>query len=183
MARFGRVGMVARWKPVHLGHAAVLRALCESANEALIGVGSSNRYSLRSPFTYEETAEMIRAVLAGRENFSIHPIPDLDDGPRWRLMVRELFGELDLFLTDNPYVAHLMRGLYPVGRPVEWVPPEVRVAVEGTQVRLEMARGGNWASMVPPEVASFLRERKLDERFRKEFGLEALAASLAVDMA
>lgn len=180
MARFGRVGMVARWKPVHLGHAAVLRALCENADAVVIGVGSSNRHSLRSPFSYEETAEMITVVLAGRKNFFLLPVPDLDDGPRWRLMVRELFGELDLFLTDNPYVAGLMKGLYEVARPVEIVLPEERVAVDGTQVRLEMARGGEWERLVPPEVAAVIREKKLDERFRKEFGLEALASSLAV---
>ena len=51
--------MVARWKPVHLGHAAVLRALCDRGEQALIGVGSANRYDARNPFTVAETREML----------------------------------------------------------------------------------------------------------------------------
>ena len=81
---FGRIGMVARWRPVHRGHAPVLRALCDRASEALIGIGSSNRYDLRNPFTLEETTDMIRLVLAGRKNYTLISVPDLDHGLRWR---------------------------------------------------------------------------------------------------
>src|SRR5512133_1003956 len=116
--QFDRVAMVARWKPVHLGQAAVLRALCSGAGHALIGVGSSNRYNVRNPFTFEETESMLRLALASfplqglrdtaatntppsrpTENYEIMPVPDLDDGPRWRVMVKEMFGELDAFVT------------------------------------------------------------------------------------
>lgn len=176
--QFGRIGMVARWRPVHNGQAPVLRALCERAGEALVGVGSSNRHDLRNPFSYEETAEMIRRVLPRRDNLHLLAVPDLDDGPRWREMVRTLFGDLDLFLTDNPYVAHLMRGTYTVARPVELVPLEQRVPLEGTTVRLAMARGDGWREMVPPEVADYIVEYGLDERFRREFGLQALAGAV-----
>ena len=64
--RLQRIGMIARWRPVHRGHAPVLRALCERASTALVGIGSSNRYNFRNPFTLEETTDMIRQVLAGR---------------------------------------------------------------------------------------------------------------------
>ena len=46
--------MVARWRPVHRGHAAVLRALCASGEETLIGIGSANRCNVRNPFTIED---------------------------------------------------------------------------------------------------------------------------------
>jgi hypothetical protein len=38
-----------------------------------------------------------------------------------------------------------------------------------------MARGEEWARLVPPEVARELRARGLVRRFRDEFGLEELA--------
>jgi cytidyltransferase-like protein len=94
--RFDRIGMVARWKPVHLGHLAVLHALCEQANHALIGIGSANRYNARNPFTLEETTDMLRLALAGYDNYTLVPVPDLDDGPRWRLMLLDLFGRWTL---------------------------------------------------------------------------------------
>lgn len=173
--RVPRVGMVARWKPVHLGHVVVLRALCDRGERVLIGIGSANRYDARNPFTVDETADMIRLVLDGRENYQLVPVDDLGDGPRWRLQVLELFGVLDLFVTANPYVASLLGADYRVVRPLTLVAEADRVPVDGAMVRRELARGGDWRSLVPPEVARYLANRALDDRFRREFGLQTLA--------
>jgi len=176
---FTRIAMIARWKPVHLGQAAVLRAMCNGAGHVLIGVGSSNRYNVRNPFTYEETESMLRLALAGFDaaagNYEIISVPDLDDGPRWRAMVREMFGELDAFVTDNPYVANLMKAEYRLMRPVDWLGPAERVRIDGTLVRVMMARGERWQDWVPESIAHYIEQNKLDERFRREFGLETLA--------
>jgi hypothetical protein len=43
-----------------------------------------------------------------------------------------------------------------------------------------MAEGDGWQEMVPAAVAEYLIQNKLDQRFRKEFGLETLAMSLTV---
>jgi len=176
--RFDRIGMVARWQPVHLGHAPVLRALCNCASTALIGLGSSNRYNLRNPFTLAETTEMIRLVLAGRTNYTLLPVPDLDDGPRWRKMVVNLFGPLDVFVTDNPYAANLLADDYRIIRPVELVPPDEKIPIDGTMVRRAMARGANWQEMVPPKIAVYIEANGLNERFRREFGLQTLALDI-----
>ena len=178
--RFDRIGMVARWQPVHRGHIPVLYALCDRAAQAIIGIGSSNRHNLRNPFTLEETTDMIRLALAGRGNYTLIPVPDLDDGPRWRVMVIDLFGPLDLFVTDNPYVSSLLDADYQVIKPVELVPEDERIAVNGTMVRKEMARGNGWRELVPDEVADYIVTRQLDDRFRREFGLEALAMDTVV---
>ncbi|HFD39743.1 MAG TPA: hypothetical protein ENJ31_07860 [Anaerolineae bacterium] len=178
--RWERIGMVARWRPVHRGQAAVLRALCDRAAEALIGIGSANRYNVRNPFTLEETMDMIHLVLAGRENYRLIPVPDLDDGPRWRRLVLDLFGPLDCFVTANPYVASLLADDYPLLRPVDLVPPEERVAIEGRMVRRAMAQGDGWRDLVPPEVADYIAARRLDVRFRREFGLQTLALEAAI---
>jgi len=174
--RFRRAGIVARWKPVHLGHAAALRALCDVAGEALIGIGSSNRYDVRNPFTARETADMIRLVLGRRPGWRLIEVPDLDDGPRWRGLILDLFGSLDVFVTDNAYVASLLRGDYSIVRPVELVPLEARVRVDGTMVRGAMARGGDWRTLVPAEVAGYIDGNGLEERLQREFGAETLAA-------
>ena len=174
-AGYERIGMVARWQPVHRGHAVVLQALCNRAGQALIGIGSSNRHDARTPFSLEETAAMIQLVLAGRENYTLIPVPDLDDGPRWREMVVDLFGPLDLFITDNPYVTSLLAADYPIARPITLIAEDERIAVDGTMVRRAMARGDGWQALVPPEVAEYITTGGLDERFRREFGLLTLA--------
>jgi nicotinamide-nucleotide adenylyltransferase len=167
--------MIARWRPVHLGHVAVLRALRARVDELVVGIGSSNRWNARNPFTAAETREMLERVLPERSNVRILEVPDLDDGPRWRAMVVELLGPLDAFATANPYVARLLGDDYRILRPVDLVPADERVPINGAGVRREMARGEGWRDMVPGPVAAYITERGLDRRFREEFGLETLA--------
>lgn len=173
--RFNRIGMVARWRPVHRGHAAILDAMVSRADTVLIGIGSANKYNLRNPFTVEETMDMIRLVLGDTDGASLIPVQDLDDGPRWRRMLIDLFGPLDLFVTDNPYVGSLLAEDYPLIRPVRLVPESQRIPLDGTRVRREMARGDGWKSLVPDPVVEYLVARGLVDRFRREFGLETLA--------
>lgn len=167
--------MIARWKPVHLGHAAVLEALADRADRAIVGIGSSNKYDASNPFTVDETAAMIRLVLDGRDNVELVEVPDLGHGPRWRAMVVDMFGPLDLFATANAYVRSLLEHDYRVVHPVWLIPPERRVAVNGTMVRRRMARGDDWRELVPPVIAGYLEANGLVDRFRAEFGAETIA--------
>jgi nicotinamide mononucleotide adenylyltransferase len=177
--RLRRAGFVARFRPPHLGQAAVLAALSREAETVVVGVGSANRYDLDNPFTGAETAELLRPLLpAGRAE--LHLLPDLYDGPRWAAMVRERFGELDLFVTANPWVHSLVEGFWAVESTLAILGPGERVAVDGRTVRRAMARGEEWARLVPDAVARALRERGLVRRFREEFGLETLAREAPV---
>jgi nicotinamide-nucleotide adenylyltransferase len=108
-------------------------------------------------------------------------VPDLDDGPRWRRMVVDLFGPLDLFVSANPYVASLLAGDYRVVRPVTLVAEDERIAVDGAMVRREMARGDGWRALVPTDINDYITTRRLDERFRREFGLPTLALDASIE--
>jgi nicotinamide-nucleotide adenylyltransferase len=176
-ARFARIGAIARWKPVHLGHAAMLEAIADRADKAVIGIGSANRYDARNPFTSGETAEMIRLVLEPRENFELVEIDDLDDPPRWRELAIARLGPLDLFVTANEPVRRLLERDYRIAHPLAIVPSPRRTPVDGTMVRRAMARGDGWEGLVPPAIAAYIRSRGIDRRFRAEFGLETLARS------
>lgn len=180
LAPLTSAGMVARWQPVHLGHAAVLDGLCRSAEQVKIGIGSANVQDVRSPFTTDEVEAMLHLVLAGYENYELIPLPDLHDGPRWRQMVVDKFGPLEMFFTANPYVASLMGEVYTVAHPVQLVPEDRRVPVSGTMVRLAMARGEEWRSMLAESVAEYISQNQLDQRFRREYGLETLAANTLI---
>jgi nicotinamide-nucleotide adenylyltransferase len=175
-----KIGVVCRFKPVHNAHAVLLEQLCRRGEQVLIGIGSSNRYDARNPFSVEETAEMIDALLEPRfSNYELLDVPDLGHGPRWRAMIQNGFGELDLFVSANDYVRSLMAGIYPLAHPREIVPRGLHVPVDGTGVRLAMARGQGWEHLVPPAVVDVLHANELPERFRHEFGLATL--SLAIE--
>ncbi len=172
--RLGRVGLVARFKPVHVGHAVMIDSIVARAEAVRLGIGSSNKYDVRNPFTVAETAEMI-ALVPGGASCELVEVPDLGHGPRWREMVKGLFGPLDLFVTANDYVRSLLEDDYPIAHPASIVPRELHVAVDGSMVRRAMARGDDWQGMVPPKVARYLIDRGLVDRFRREFGLATLA--------
>jgi nicotinamide-nucleotide adenylyltransferase len=174
-----RVGLVCRWKPVHRGHAALLESLCEKAGHVLVGLGSPNVRDARNPFTAEESARMIELVLRPRfSNFELVLVPDLGDGPRWAKLVQELFGPLDLFVSENAWVRELMAPVYRLAHPAELVPRERHTPIDGTLVRRVMALGADWRGLVPPAVADYLDREGLVARFRREFGLECLAGAL-----
>jgi nicotinamide mononucleotide adenylyltransferase len=172
--RLRRAGFVARFRPPHLGHAAILSALAREAVTVVVGVGSFNRYDVDNPFTGEETVGLLQPLTRGKR-FELHLLPDLYDGPKWAEMVRERFGEIDVFITANPYVRSLVESFWTVEHPLSILDPAERVAVDGKAVRRAMARGEEWVRLVPPEVARELRARGLVRRFREEFGLETLA--------
>lgn len=163
-----RIGLVCRFKPVHLGHAALLETLCERADEVLVGIGSANRRNERNPFSAEESARMIELVLRPRfRNFSLVAIPDLDDPPRWAELVYRTFGPLDLFVTENALVRDCMARYYELAHPATLVPREKHVFVDGTMVRAAMKEGRDWKALVPGAVASYLEREGLVARLRE----------------
>ncbi len=178
----GRVGVVGRFRPLHIGASTMLECICEQAEEVIIGIGSSNKYNLRNPFTVEETREMINLYLEPRfSNYSFLEVPDFAhlpeyaDGKRWTEYMLEHYGKLDNFVNGNSYVKQLLQPHYDVIHPATLIPPEKHIWVKGAIVRMEMAKSGNWKALVPEVVGEYLEKNGLVERFKREFGLQALA--------
>ena len=95
--------------------------------------------------------------------------------PEWRRMAIETFANSSLLVTANPYVKSLLADRFSISRPVDFIPQTRKIPVTATMVRKEMARGGDWQSLVPAEIAAFILQNRLDRRFRSEFGLHTLA--------
>ena len=166
----------------------MLEAMCTNADHVLIGLGSSNKYNLRNPFTVEESAGMIRTYLSSRfSNYEFITVPDFghlqehSDGNKWKEYVKEHFGTLDYFISGNEYVSALLKDTYPVIHPAELVDAEELIKIRATAVRLKMARGDDWQSLVPMPVVNYLEEKGLVDRFKSEFGLQAINAALGSD--
>ncbi len=179
----GMAGVVGRFRPLHLGSALMLEALCEQAEKVTIGIGSSNRYNARNPFTAEEAMDMINLHLMPRfRNYSFVTVPDyghipqFSDGKKWAEEAVAAYGELDCFVTGNDYVRQLLAPHYPTISSYEIIPQESWIMLSGTMVRAAMAQGSPWKPMAPAAIADYLERNGLVERFRKEFGLETIAA-------
>jgi nicotinamide-nucleotide adenylyltransferase len=169
------IAILGRWQPTHRGHQSALQALCSQFDKIIIGIGSSNIQDFRNPFSFSEVEAMLNLSLAGYSNFEFLPVPDVIDDLIWYQSVSQSFGELKYFVSANPYVKSLLNETYTISHPREFMAPERRVAVSGTVVRREMARGDDWQSLVPKVVAMYIKENQLDERFRSQYGLQTLA--------
>ncbi len=178
----GKVGVIGRFKPLHLGGAVLLETLCASADHVVIGIGSANMRDERNPFTAEESKGMIDAYLSPRfSNYEcvmvdqFGHLPQYNNGKKWTEEMIAKFGTLDAFVTGNEYVRDLLVSHYSILEAYTLIPEEKRVPLSATDVRIEMARGGDWQRLVPKEVSDYITEHGLVERFRREYGLATLA--------
>jgi len=182
MKNLGIIGIIGRFKPLHNGAALMFDYACKNSDKVIIGIGSSNKYDVRNPFTAEESRDMIDSYLSKRySNYSFLFIPDsghipeYSGGQEWRKYVLSNFGKLDYLFTGNRYVLELLKDDYCVMHPSSMIPRDDWFVISGTEVRINMARDKDWKNLVPKEVVEYIEHNNLDKRFRKEFGLETLA--------
>jgi len=178
----GKTGVVGRFKPLHNGGALMLEAVCRNAEHVTIGIGSANKYNHRNPFTAEESAEMVNALLSGRfANYTVVPIPDFAhipeyrDGKHWKEYLAQAFGPLDSFVSGNEYLQKLLSDRYRIVEPASLIPREQWTQLRSTAVRIAMAQNADWKSFVPAAVADYLEKNNLVQRFQNEFGLQTIA--------
>ncbi|MBR9703450.1 hypothetical protein GOV10_05395 [Candidatus Woesearchaeota archaeon] len=170
--------MVGRFRPPHLGAVKMLEILCKYSREVVIGIGSANKYDVRNPFTAAETKEMLDYVLGPQfTNYRVVLIDDYghcaggEDGHLWREAVKETMGELDYFISGNPYVQSLLKDYYEIVNSLDVVREfYVPIVTKGSAVRSSIAKGGwDWQSSVPPAVSEYITSRGLDKRLQRDF--------------
>jgi cytidyltransferase-like protein len=175
---FVKVGVIGRFKPLHNGGKVMLETLCEKAEHVIIGIGSTNKYNVRNPFTAEESKEMIEKTLMPEyNNFSFVYIPDFahvadySDGSRWSKEITKQYGSMDGFFSGDAYVTELLKEHYHIIQPQDIIPEEKMIKLRASQVRLEVALNDeHWKEHVPEEVTKYLEKNHLVERFRQQFG-------------
>lgn len=180
--RLGTVGFIGRFKPLHKGASIVLEEMCKRADHVIIGVGSSNKYNYRNPFTAEESEEMINTFLKNKyNNYSIVKIPDFahipefSDGIKWKEYIKKNFGGVNYLFSGNEYVRELLKNDYTIIYPAELILYDLQIMIKATMVRYKMIINDAWEKLVPEETRDYIKSKSLDVRLRKEFGLETIA--------
>ncbi|MFC1723960.1 hypothetical protein ACFL0V_07530, partial [Nanoarchaeota archaeon] len=143
-----------------------------------IGIGSSNKYNVRNPFTADETTDMLNIALNRHSNFTLLHIPDFghtgEEGTgRWIDCVRDTYPPIDTFVCGNPYVVELLSPHYQIIHHDQVT--DDKIEMKGTRVRHELAKGADYKSLLSPEVTGYLEDNDLVVRFRGEFGEQTLA--------
>jgi len=84
--------LIGRFQPVHQGHLALLHHALAQARQVVVVVGSAHQArSAKNPFTWQERADLLRAVLpaAERARLTVLPMRDHYDEPAWARAVQQ----------------------------------------------------------------------------------------------
>ena len=164
-----RVLFIGRFQPFHKGHLAMVKRILQDNEEVIIGIGSAQySHTGENPFTAGERFEMIKRALdaEGIRDYHIVPIPDTHVHSVWVSHVKSLVPAFDAVVTNSDLVVRLFREH---GLKVLSLPLVSREKYSGTEVRRRMQKGGDWQSLVPPAVASFVEEIDGIERIRETY--------------
>jgi nicotinamide-nucleotide adenylyltransferase len=157
---------IGRFQPFHKGHLFMIKRIFADFNEVIIGIGSAQYSNTKdNPFTIEERVEMIQRALKEHnlKDCTVIPIEDLHNDGLWAGHVEKLVPRFNAVFTHDPLTRRLFSDKdYDV---VE-VDLHEREHYSGTEVRRRMERGEDWMSLVPKEVAKYLRDIKAEDRVR-----------------
>jgi nicotinamide-nucleotide adenylyltransferase len=148
---------IGRFQPYHLGHEAVLKAIAKDLDEIVIVIGSAQESHTReNPFTAGERLEMICSALEEadlRSRCFVVPLQDVKRNAIWVSHLRSMVPHFDLAYSNNPLVLQLFQEAgVEVRRPLMYQ----RDLYSGTAIRRLMLERGDWKSLVPGPIASFI---------------------------
>lgn len=169
-----RALFIGRFQPFHYGHLRALKWITGREREVVVAVGSAQySHSFRNPFTVGERIEMIAAVLKEEglwDKVIVAAVPDTDGKHSlWVRLVVSSCPRFERVYTNEPLTRLLFEE---EGFEVLGIPFFGREVFEGTKIRLIMAEGGDWRSLVPPAVARVIDSIRGVERVARLYALE-----------
>ena len=150
--------MVGRFQPFHNGHLQLIQTILSEVNFLKIGIGSS-QYSntMYNPFSYDERKEFIIQSL-NSENvdpdlYDIYPIPDLHNMKKWVAQVLDVFGNFNIFYSNNDWIRQLFKKS---GKKVGIKHVFDFKRFNGTYIRQMICDNESIQNLVPTSVISYL---------------------------
>lgn len=155
---------IGRFQPFHLGHLKDIQEIVKKVDELIIGIGSS-QYSntKKNPFSVEERIRMIEDTLIakGIKNYTIYPIPDIHDYPRWVEHVKTIVPDFDYVVTGSRLTTRLFKE-----KNIEIRKVKILKEIHSTAIRDAMLNDKDWKQFVPKQVADYLIEINGVERIK-----------------
>ena len=156
---------IGRFQPFHKGHLQDIKDALNEVDELIIAIGSSQfSHTEENPFSVEERIEMIEDALIANDisNYTIFPVPDINDDLRWVEHIKLIVPEFDIVFTGNELTEKLFKEK-------RYNVKKVRIieGINGTTIRDKIVRNESWQELVPEEVADFIKKINGAERIRK----------------
>ena len=149
-----------RFQPFHQGHLLLVLKALDQVSYLKIGIGSMQYdHTKENPFTFLERKEMIDRSLheahIPKTRYEIFGIPDLHDMEKWTLKVLEVFGNFDVFYSNNEWTRQLFLKQGKAVAPLYQFDFE---RYNGTNIRKRIQKGESINQLVPPAVETYLKE-------------------------
>ncbi len=150
--------VVGRFQPFHKGHKYLIKKALDSAENLVIGIGSSNVKNNDNPYSFSKRKEMLELFLEkehlAKKVIAIFPSPDIPNDDKWREDVLKRAGKFDVVIGNNDWV----NGIFTkVGIPVLLVNYYKRDILEGQKIRKLMRDGKKWEERVPKYLLHSIR--------------------------
>ena len=152
--------VVGRYQPFHKGHLKVMAEVLDDVEHIIIGIGSAQYAgSAENPFSYEERRSMIERSMKmegiDASRYSIHPIDDIHNYPKWVAHVKECVPHFDLVYTRSELTSRLFGE---AGIEVREPCLYDRKIYSGTGVRKRIIEGEDWQELVPEGTCEIIHE-------------------------
>jgi nicotinamide-nucleotide adenylyltransferase len=143
---------IGRFQPFHLGHLATIKFALTHVQELVVVIGSAEKsHEKRNPFTAGERIRMIKGSLNSDDEVDskrivLIPVVDVDVHSLWTHYVDILVPRYEVVFTNDIFTSLLFKE-----RGTKVLEPILhkRKELSATEIRLRMAKGGDWKKLVP----------------------------------
>jgi len=168
---------VGRFQPFHLGHLEAIKHILKKVDALVVAIGSAQySHTLENPFTAGERITMARLALdeAGisPNRYFLVPVPDVNIHKLWVAHITSLTPAFQVVYSNESLTVTLFRE---AGFKVEPIPFFNRDKYSATEIRERMLKNQDWPSLIPPSVATYIRQIKGEKRLLDLSGSDRVA--------
>jgi len=151
---------VGRFQPFHNGHLEVIKDILKETDELVVVIGSAQySHRLDNPFTAGERITMIRkaldeAKIPVSKTWTI-PVADVNVHMLWVAKIVGYSPKFSVVYGNEPLTRRLFME---AGFKVKPVTFHRRAEYSATEIRRRMLENKNWETLVPKNVATYIKE-------------------------